>query len=168
MPGPRQPLAVLEGNGRKHLTETEKTERAAGEVKAPAPKQIRAPGYLPEKLKAEFRALGRRLLDAGLYTVLDADTLARYLLARQSYLAATQDVLQAQRGTVVDGRRAVDLEKLDGASKIQERFFKQCRSCANDMGLTVTSRCRLVLPPAANKTEENPFDRMMRERMRRA
>ena len=137
MSGTRQTLEVLEGNGKKHLTKKEKGERAAAEVRAEVPKQIRPPEYLPEALKKEFRALGGKLKEAGLLTVLDYDTLARYLLAKQSYL---------------------------------DRFFKQCRGAANDMGLTVTSRCRLVLPPGAGgkAPEENPFERMMRERMHRA
>ena len=46
----------------------------------------------------------------------------------------------------------------DSWGKIQERYFKQARNCANDMGLTVTSRCRLVVPAAPQKGEEdNPF-----------
>ena len=43
MPGPRQSLEVLEGKGRKHLSRSERAQRAAGEVRAKAPKQIRAP-----------------------------------------------------------------------------------------------------------------------------
>ena len=46
-------------------------------------------------------------------------------------------------------------------------FFKQCRGCANDMGLTVTSRCRLVLPESARPPEENAFERLMREKRER-
>ena len=36
MPGPRQSLEVLEGKGRKHLSRSERAQRAAGEVR-PAP-----------------------------------------------------------------------------------------------------------------------------------
>ena len=114
--------------------------------------------------------MGGKLKEAGLLTVLDYDTLARYLLAKQSYLAATQEVLKIQRGRTEAGKRVIDMEALDGATRVQDRFFKQCRGAANDMCLTVTSRCRLVLPPGAGgkAPEENPFERMMRERMRRA
>ncbi|MBS6283636.1 MULTISPECIES: phage terminase small subunit P27 family [Intestinimonas] len=170
MSGTRQTLEVLEGSGKKHLTKKEKGERAAAEVRAEVPKQIRPPEYLPEALKKEFRALGGKLKEAGLLTVLDYDTLARYLLAKQSYLAATQEVLKIQRGRTEAGKRVIDMEALDGATRVQDRFFKQCRGAANDMGLTVTSRCRLVLPPGAGgkAPEENPFERMMRERMHRA
>ena len=170
MPGPRQPLQVIEGKGLKHLTEKEKAERAAGEVQAEVPKQIRAPAYLPKTLKEEYKKLAHQLKDTGLFTVLDEDNLARYVLARQSYLKATSELLNAQRGAPdEDGRMKVDYELVDLLGRTQERFFKQCRNCANDMGLTITSRCRLVLPPGAGgkAPEENPFDRLMREREER-
>ena len=41
-----------------------------------------------------------------------------------------------------------------------EQLLKEpfCRACANDMGLTITSRCRLVVPGAGEPDEpENPF-----------
>ena len=41
-------------------------------------------------------------------------------------------------------------------SNLQDKFFKQARSAAGDLGLTITSRCRLVLPK--NKQEEKPKD----------
>lgn len=160
MSGSRQPLALLEAKGAKHLTKREKAERAAAEVRVEVPKQIRPPEYLPQELCGAFKSLGKRLRDAGLFTVLDGDTLARYLLARESWLAVTEEVRQLQLPPV-------DLEALDAASRIQDRFFKQCQKCAGDMGLTVASRCRLALPEKA-AAEENPFERLLRERERRA
>ena len=168
MPGPRQSLEVLEGNGRKHLSRSERAARAAGEVRPAPPKQLRAPEYLTAELKEQFRALARQLKELGLLSSLDYDTLARYLLARQSYLAATQEVIALQRGAErADGSRVIDTEALDVATRIQDRFFKQCRGCANDMGLTVTSRCRLVLPESARPPEETAFERLMREKRER-
>ena len=114
------------------------------------PKTVKVPKWVPEDLKKEFRALGRKLLAAGLYTDLDADTLGRYLVAQHQYILAAQEAEQALT------RR--DQEGADDWGKIQERYFKQARNCANDMGLTVTSRCRLVVPDAPQKGEEdNPF-----------
>ena len=34
--------------------------------------------------------------------------------------------------------------------------------------MTITSRCRLVLPEGRKAPEENAFEKMMRERMQRA
>ena len=66
MPGPRQSLEVLEGKGRKHLSRSERAQRAAGEVRPAPPKQLRAPEYLTAELKEQFRALARQLKELGL------------------------------------------------------------------------------------------------------
>ena len=150
MLGPRQPTDVVKAKGRKHMTKAEEAQRRAGEVQVERPKTVKVPKWVPEDLKKEFRALGRKLLAAGLYTDLDADTLGRYLVAQHQYILAAQEAEQALT------RR--DQEGADDWGKIQERYFKQARNCANDMGLTVTSRCRLVVPDAPQKGEEdNPF-----------
>lgn len=150
MPGPRQPTDVVKAKGRKHLSKAEEAQRRAGEVQVERPKTVKVPKWIPEDLKKEFRTLGRNLLAAGLYTDLDADTLGRYLVAQHQYILAAQEAEQAL------SRR--DQEGADDWGKIQERYFKQARNCANDMGLTVTSRCRLVVPDAPQKGEEdNPF-----------
>ena len=156
MPGPRVPTDVLKANGRKHLSKKEEAERRAGEVVVEKPKTAKPPKWLPEALKKDFRALGKQLITAGLYTELDADTLGRYLVAQRHWLMATQEVNKYLS--------AKDPAGSDAWSKIQERYFKQCRNCANDMGLTVTSRCRLVVPdnPVQKSEENNPFLQLIR------
>ena len=64
---------------------------------------------------------------------------------------------------VIAGKR----DQLEG--KIQERYFKQARNCANDMGLTVTSRCRLVVPDTGKQATEdsNPMLELIRGGMDR-
>lgn len=54
---------------------------------------------------------------------------------------------------------------------IQGTYFKQARSCAEAMGLSVTSRCRIVVPPAIQNAarapagdEEDEFTRKLRQR----
>ena len=138
MAGTRQSTDVVLANGRKHLSKTEEAERRAGEVQVSRPKTIKVPKWVPEQLKGDFRRLGKQLLACGLYTDLDADTLGRYLVAQHQYLIATQETEKAL------AKR--DQEEADSWGRIQERYFKQARNCANDMGLTVTSRCRLVVP----------------------
>lgn len=156
MAGKRQPTDVVIANGRKHLSKTEEAERRAGEVKVVPAKTAKPPKWLPETLKKDFRIIGKRLIAAGLYTELDADTLGRYLVAQHQWLIATGEAEKAlaQR----------DQEGADGWGKIQERYFKQARNCANDMGLTVTSRCRLVVPDGNRQATEdnNPFLKVIR------
>lgn len=159
MAGTRQPTAVIQANGRKHLTNTEIDERLDKEVTVPSAKTAKPPKWLPGNLKKEFRAIGKQLIRAGLYTDLDADTLGRYLLACVDYLNAEK---LANHYIV-----ARDSEKAKDWSAIQERYFKQCRNCANDMGLTISARCRLVIPQRMNGGEIEPsdeFTRILRQR----
>ena len=150
MPGKRQPTDVVLANGRKHLSRAEEAQRRAGEVKLPQAETARPPGWLPKELKKTFRALGKQLIQAKLYTELDADTLGRYVAAQHQWELAT--------GHAEEALEAADQEEADGWSRIQDRYFTQARACANDMGLTITSRCRLVVPGAGEPDEpENPF-----------
>lgn len=150
MAGKRQPTDVVLANGRKHLSKTEEAERRAGEVKVSPAKTAKPPKWLPEGLRKDFRAVGKRLIAAGIYTDLDADTLARYLIAQSEYLMATSHVHKAYQER--------DPEEVEDWSRIQDRHFKQARNCANDLGLTVTSRCRLVVPESRQETEDsNPL-----------
>lgn len=151
MPGPRQPTDLLKATGRKHLSRAEEAERRSREARVEPARTAKPPKWFPEELKKDFRALGKRLIAAGLYTDLDADTLGRYLVAQHQWVTATAETEKAlaQR----------DQEQAEVWGRIQERYFKQARNCANDMGLTVTSRCRLVVSESARqKTEDdNPF-----------
>ena len=36
---------------------------------------------------------------------------------------------------------------------LQDRYYKQCRQGAADFGLTISSRCRLVVPKAEEKPQ---------------
>lgn len=90
MPGLRQPTDVIKANGRKHLSRAEEAERRRREPKVNKAKTAKPPKWLPEQLKKDFRTLGKRLIAAGIYTDLDADTLGRYLVAQHQWLIATQ------------------------------------------------------------------------------
>lgn len=146
---------MILANGRKHLSRAEEAERRRGEVQVPKPKTAKPPKWLPEALRKDFRVLGKKLIAVGLYTDLDADTLARYLIAQQQWMRAT---VEADKALVQK-----DAEAARDWSAIQDRYFKQARNCANDMGLTVTSRCRLMLPEAVTQRseEDNPFLRLV-------
>lgn len=161
MAGKRQPTDVVIANGRKHLSKSEEAERRAGEVKVSPAKTAKPPKWLPEGLRKDFRAVGKRLIAAGLYTDLDADTLARYLIAQSEYLMATSHVHKAYQER--------DPEEVEDWSRIQDRHFKQARNCANDLGLTMTSRCRLVVPDTGKQATEdsNPMLELIRGGMDR-
>lgn len=84
MAGKRQPTALVEANGRKHLTAAEADARRDQEVYVAPPEAAVPPLWLPKKLHKEFREIGEILLAAGLYSELDRDVLGQYFLAREN------------------------------------------------------------------------------------
>lgn len=165
MAGKRQPTDVVKANGKKHLSKAEEDARRDSEVRVAAAQKAKPPKWLPEALRKDFRKIGKQLIEAGIYTDLDADTLGRYLVAHGEWLAATAEVQQRLN------RQPRDVKTVDDWGKVQERYFKQARNCANDLGLTVTSRCRLVIPQGmqdGGAEELDEFTAMLRERQGRA
>ena len=124
--------------------------------------RIPAPSH-QEDQRAEFNRIARALVQLmpRMIARTDADTIATYCMARQEWLSAS-----ARANAALS---AGDLEGANGWGLVQDRYFKQARACANDLGLTISSRCRLVLPEGARKPkEDNAFERLLRERERRA
>ena len=170
MPGPRQPIDVLKARGAKHLTKGEEAERRASELNIPQATKITPPKWLgrdlppdvSKALKSEFRKLGKRLAEVGLYTDLDADTLGQYLVALHQWELATRQ-MEGLLGDVAYGKQA----KL--WAEVQAKYFAAARRCASEMGLTISSRCRLIVPQAAEPDEpEDEFTRRLKERQRAA
>ena len=137
---------------------------------------IRPPDYLKGKKRIdEFNYYAAMLLDIGIFKELDVDILARYILSKELYLTYTDQLEKVMKKSSIVHKWAVidelaelcdedatleDLKKLleklcrrqrgDDASAImslQDKAFKQCLACAKELGLTVTSRCKLVVPP---------------------
>lgn len=159
MPRRKEPLKLLEAKGKSHLSQKEKAEKERGEVKTKAQKSVTPPSWLPTDRRKEFGSISRQLLALGIFSKLDRDALARYLIAHQIYLKATNHIQEA-----ISTGNSSDAVKW---ASVQGRYFSQCRECANDLGLTISSRCKLVVPQQKD-TEENAFEKMMRERQNRA
>lgn len=174
MAGQRQPTDLVVMKGKKHLTKAEIEERKNAEVKAASDK-VRPPAYLTTEQKKEFRKLAKELLAIKLIANVDCDALARLIIAQDQYIEITEQIRatplmidvpvheeqenpdtgakeRVQVGTmqVVNGER----ERL---MIIQDRCMKQCRQGAGDFGMTVSSRCRLVVPKPPEQKPENKF-----------
>jgi P27 family predicted phage terminase small subunit len=150
--GQRQPIELVIANGRKNLTKAEIEYRKNAELKAPAG-DCSPPEYLPEKLKDEFADLAEKLKDIEIMTELDVDLLARYLLSKQAYLGLTSRYMK-----MLSSGNPTDLEKI---ANLQDKSFKQCQSAARDLGLTISSRCKLVVPKT-EEPKENKFARFQK------
>ena len=149
MAGQRVPLEVVQARGSKHLTKTEIQERREREIK-PITDDIIAPPYLTKKQTEEFNRIADQLKKLKIMGETDVDALARYIVAKDFYVNA---VKQMRKPEIKN-----DPYKFDKWSKIQERYFKQCRASANDLGLSISSRCNLVGPEGNKETpKENRF-----------
>ena len=150
MAGQRLPLNVVQARGSKHLTKAEIKERQEREIQ-PIADNIIAPPYLTKKQTTEFYKIADQLKKLKIMGETDVDALGRYIVANDFYINA---VKQMRKKEVRD-----DPYKFEMWAKIQERYFKQCRSSANDLGLSISSRCKLVVPEGNNKEtpKENKF-----------
>ena len=150
MAGQRLPIEVVQARGSKHLTKAEIQERKEREIK-PVTDDIIAPDYLTKKQKDIFYKLASQLEKLKIMGETDVDALARYIVANDSYVHATK---QLRKSEVKN-----DPMKDESWSKIQERNFKMVRASANDLGLSISSRCKLVVPGAnkEDKPKENKF-----------
>lgn len=134
------PTAMLRASGSRHYSKAELDAREAQEVKAPPVAHLDPPSYLPQALTGKFRDLAAVLIRMGTLSAIDADGLARYLLAEANYLRVTNRLTSA-----LNAGNLADADKL---ASMQDRFFRQCRAAASDLGLTISARCGLELPAA--------------------
>lgn len=171
MAGQRQPIELVIAKGKKHLTKAEIDERQRTEVKAAADK-VTAPSYLSVTQKKTFKKIAKELKAIELITNLDVDALARLVIAQEKYIAVTEELdrqpimieveietkqLDAAGQPIILKKQIVN-ESIERLALLQDRYFKQCRQGAADFGLTVSSRCRLVVPKAENENQkENKF-----------
>lgn len=138
MARPREPVDLIKAKGKKHLTKTEYEERKEAEVDVPFT-DVKPPEYLSgEKQIEKFNYYAKMLLQVGIFTELDVDCLARYIMGEQLYLQYTKLLTKLMRSN--------DFDQLGKIQGLQDRAFKQCQQCARDLGLTISSRCKLIVP----------------------
>lgn len=149
MAGQRLPLEVVQARGSKHLTKAEIQERQEREIK-PITDNIIAPNYLTPTQKKEFDKIADQLKKLKILGETDVDALGRYITAKDMY----ENAVKQMRKKEVKSNPYVFEKWL----KIQDKLFKQCRASANDLGLSISSRCKLVVPETKKETpKENKF-----------
>lgn len=145
----KEPIALVQAKGKKHLTKAEIEQRKSEELNVPKD-AIEAPAYLSKKQIEEFDRIAKILIDLDIMTDLDCDALAGYIVARDGWVMAGKKL------------RSKDVRNdpfiFDKWTKIEDRYRKQMRSAASDLGLTITSRGKIVAPIKETPTPpENKF-----------
>ena len=136
---PKKPIGLhlAEGNP-SHLTKAEIEERQSGELDVPFV-DVKPPEYLTgEKQIEKFHYIADMLLALDIFTELDVDCLARYIMSEQLYLQYTNLLIKLIKSK--------DFEQMGKIQSLQDRAFRQCDTCARRLGLTITDRARLVVP----------------------
>lgn len=145
MPRHAEPVNLIVAKGKSHLGQEEIERRQASELHVPFT-DVHAPEYLSVKQKAKFDDIAEKLLALEIMTELDVDCLARYVLAHDMYLAYTSKVTKL----IKDG----DLKVLKETQALQDKAFRQSQAAARELGLSITSRARIVVPPPPEDDEE--------------
>ncbi|BAN77153.1 P27 family phage terminase small subunit [Adlercreutzia equolifaciens] len=147
----RQPVEVIAARGKTHLTRAGYDERKASQVNVPIDlRDIEPPEYLfqwPERV-ADFDRYAKMLshLMPDSFGQPDADLLARYVVSESLYESFTAKLVGLSKP-----------EDIKAVQIAQDRAFKQAHTCASSLGLTVTSRCKLVVPVAEDDGGEEEF-----------
>ncbi|MEG2383837.1 MAG: phage terminase small subunit P27 family, partial [Oscillospiraceae bacterium] len=129
--------------------------------------------------KEEFEALAAELRPLDIVSNLDTGELARYCVAHSLYQRYTKLLRQAPKKKAARMRREAEekgepisedvsdeelsLDMEETLVRLQCKYFEQCETTARALGLNITSRCRLVIPKAAEPTRENKFARFDRQ-----
>lgn len=150
MAGSKQPIDLLIIKGKKNLTKKEIEKRKAQEIKAPSDK-IEAPSYLPENLKKEFNRIAEELINIEIMSNLDIEALARFVIAEYQYQKVVKKAIKL----------SPENDKYFDMLLMQEKLFKMARQAASDLGLTISSRCKLVVPKSGDDKPENKFQKFM-------
>ena len=144
----KKPISLHLANGNpSHLTKAEIEERESQELDVPYT-DVKPPSYLNKEQNKKFKGIAKMLLALGIMTELDVDCLARYIISQDLFLKYTERV------TDILSSDEVDMQTLNSMQNMQDKAFKQAQSSASSLGLTITSRCKLVIPQPQEKEEE--------------
>ena len=153
MPRPREPIALVVAKGKYHIGKEEIEKRQAEEVNAPSD-EIVPPAFLTTQAqKDHFMKLAYELKRIEIVANIDCELLGRYILAQDAWINATREVRK-----LLGKKNMLDnLETIEKLSRLQDRYFKQCHNCARELGMTISSRCKLVVPKGTK--EEKPVNK---------
>lgn len=145
MARPRKALAVLKAEGKSHRTKAELEEREKQELEVISDK-IEPPSFLSKGQKERFGWYVDELSRLNIIGNVDAELLARYVVSQDQYETVAKKL-----------SRLDPIGQMDEYNKlinIQNKLFTQCRQAGNDLGLSITSRGRLVIPEAEGEKKE--------------
>lgn len=151
-------LHLLEGNPNR-LTKAEIEQRQKHEeaMKAGTDKVI-PPDRLSKSQKERFIELSSQLVELEIFDNLDVDTLALYIETYDNYV---RTVRSAKRMT--NGDMDQNFDEYAKRMRTAAQLADLCRKLASDLGLTITSRLKLVIPQKEEE-KETPMAQFLKSR----
>lgn len=164
MAGGRQPINVIVANGKSHMTRARIEERIEQEI-VPCTDEIEPPKFLTATEKKRFLKLAKQLKKLEILGETDCETLARYVTAQGQYEKATRTLrklISDEPDKEAEGDKyftkfAAWASAQESLASLQDKYFKQAQAAANSMGLTITSRCKIVAPVTDKPEKTNKF-----------
>lgn len=160
MARPRQPIDLVVAKGKKHLSKAEYEERKSQEPTV-CTDGIAAPDFLTASQKTSFDRIAAQLQKINIMGETDIDTLARYVVAQEMYEQTVKDLRAAQKKrpkNMAPNDMVTWAMMMDRLDKRQSRYFQQAHTAASALGLTVSSRCKLVVPVSEEQEKVNKFN----------
>ena len=160
----KEPVSLILAKGKSHhITQKIEEERRRSELPVIAD-NINPPDFLSDDEKAKFRQIADILNELGIMSDLDCDVLGRYIKSQSDWEKYSEFVGNAQK-SLKQAFDENDIENIGFYTNILSKYeglrakaFSQCQTCASSLGLTITSRCKIVMPQKAEIPKENKFN----------
>lgn len=145
----KQPIdLILAKENKAHKTKKEIQERKAGEVKVDSDK-IEPPSRLTKKQKDRFNFLADQLIQAKIFTNLDVESLAEYVVLEQQY----NKLAKAINSSKID----ILSDKYDNLLAKQAKVFRMLEKLSDKLCLNILSRAKVSVPKEKQEKKVNKF-----------
>lgn len=136
---------------KKHYTKAEIEAKRLAEIKGNND-NIKAPDFLTDaKQQQEFAKIANELIELGIMSNLDCDVLGQYIQSKDSYIFYSNSIEKIKKGCKTLESLLAQTGYLKEFEGMKDKAFKQCQTIANSLGLTISSRCKLVAPKPAEQ-----------------
>lgn len=158
----KEPIKLLEIKGKTHLTKNQISEREETEVPVLAD-DVKAPDFLNAAEKRKFNEIADKLMQLEIMSDLDCDVLGRYIKSLGSWVIYEKLVnitlLKLKKKIESEDEKEIFkfTELLSKYETLKTKAFNQCHTCASALGMTITSRCKIVVPKIPEEKPPNKF-----------
>ena len=160
----KEPVSLILAKGKSHhITHQIEESRRKSELPVIA-ENIRPPDFLNDDEKRKFNEIAGILQQLDIMSDLDCDVLGRYIKSQSDWEKYSEFVGNAQK-SLKQAFDENDIENIGFYTNILSKYeglrakaFSQCQTCASSLGLTITSRCKIIMPQKIESPKENKFN----------